>query len=275
MKSYASLTKRDVFIVIACVFFLLLNIAALGSNGRERAKRMVCLANLNHLTRAWIVYADDNNGRIVNGSAGYDNDLYHRNERAWVGRDFDFNYNYEQLSRELQKAGIKSGALWSYCGNFNLYHCPSGRPGELRNYSIVDSMNGYPRDGTFSISSRVKIGQTVLWIKKMSEIRVPEPAKRAVFIDEGRITADSFAVYYLQPTWWDNPPVRHSNGATLSFADGHSEHWKWQGQETISPGRNIDTSYLPGSTYSSFEGMADLQRLQIAVWGRLGYSSMY
>jgi len=27
--------------------------------------------------------------------------------------------------------------------------------------------------------------------------------------------------------WWDMPSDRHMQGANLSFADGHVEHWKW------------------------------------------------
>jgi prepilin-type processing-associated H-X9-DG protein len=29
-------------------------------------------------------------------------------------------------------------------------------------------------------------------------------------------------------SWWDIPADRHSQGANLSFADGHAEHWKWR-----------------------------------------------
>jgi prepilin-type processing-associated H-X9-DG protein len=266
-----SFTKRDIFIVLACISFLLLNIAAVGSNGRERAKRMVCLANLNNLTRAWILYAADNDGKLVNGEAGENMYNRHSNETPWVGRDWFDNYSYTQAPQQQQKAGIKSGALWPYCGSFKLYHCPSGRPGELRNYSIVDSMNGYPRSGTFVGNAGTRVGQTVLWIKKMPEIRVPEPSKRAVFIDEGWITADSYAVHYQTAAWWDNPPVRHSDGATLSFADAHSEHWRWQGKETINSGWNLNTVYMPGTSPFSMEAMVDLRKMQIAVWGRLGY----
>ncbi|HEY1490680.1 MAG TPA: H-X9-DG-CTERM domain-containing protein, partial [Verrucomicrobiae bacterium] len=31
-----------------------------------------------------------------------------------------------------------------------------------------------------------------------------------------------------QNIWWDMPANRHNQGANLSFADGHVEHWKWQ-----------------------------------------------
>jgi prepilin-type processing-associated H-X9-DG protein len=276
MEQKVNFSLRDILIVIFCVLFLMLNIAAVGSNGRERAKRAVCLTNLNRLTTAWILYAVDNDGKIVNGSAGYDNDQNHRNEYSWVGRDWSDSYYYVQLPQEQQQAAIKSGALWPYCRNIRLYHCPSGRPGEGRNYSIVDSMNGYPRQGTYNVNTGIKIGQTVLWLKKMSEIRTPGPAHRAVFIDEGWLTPDSYAVHYVTEAWWDDPPVRHSNGVTLSFADGHVEHWMWKGPDTVNYGWSHESDYMGSQfTPATNEGREDLHRLQTAVWGRLGYVPNY
>jgi prepilin-type processing-associated H-X9-DG protein len=31
-----------------------------------------------------------------------------------------------------------------------------------------------------------------------------------------------------QGNWWDVPGNRHNQGANLSFADGHVEHWRWK-----------------------------------------------
>ena len=273
MKHNAYFTKRDIFIVLVCIFFLLLNIAAVGSNGRERAKRAVCLTNLNKLTAAWILYADDNDGKFVNGAAGPNTYQYHSNEHPWVGIDWAPSYAAGgQLPQDQQEEAVRTGALWPYCRDVKLYHCPSGLPGELRNYSIVDSMNGYPRSGTYAGYVGTKIGQTVLWLKNKSEIRTPGPAQRAVFIDEGYITPDSYAVHYQTASWWDDPPVRHSDGVTLSFADAHSEHWRWKSQDTVSYGWSLDRNHS-GSQYTphTIESLEDLQKLQTAVWGRLGY----
>jgi prepilin-type processing-associated H-X9-DG protein len=129
-------------------------------------------------------------------------------------------------------------------------------------YAIVDSMNGRPRDGT---------KQPGVWIKNRSEIR--HPALRAVFIDEGWVTPDSFAVHYDREQWWDDPPVRHGDGTTLSMADGHAEYWKWRGADTIKMGRNRERGH-PSNHYSpeTVEGYEDLHRLQKATWGELGYT---
>jgi prepilin-type processing-associated H-X9-DG protein len=162
------------------------------------------------------------------------------------------------MTEDCRDNAIRDGALWPYCKDLKLYHCPSGYSYELRNYTIVDGMNGRQRNGT---------KEGIHWIKKMEQIR--RPTRRAVFIDEGWITPDSFAVHFQQERWWDSPPVRHSDGTTLSFTDGHTEHWKWKGPDTIAYG----TSFPPGSNLppTTPEGRDDLHRLQIAVWGELGY----
>jgi prepilin-type processing-associated H-X9-DG protein len=109
-------------------------------------------------------------------------------------------------------------------------------------------------------------------VKKMTEIR-PNPALRLVFIDEGYMTPDAYAVWYSQECWFDNPPVRHGDGTTVSYADGRTEHWKWRGTDTIRHARDYenkgpDTAWQPQSE----EGFAELYQMQRGCWGRLGYS---
>ena len=52
-----------------------------------------------------------------------------------------------------------------------------------------------------------------------------------VFVDENEHTIDDgyFATYAAPNDWrWRNSPAsRHGNGGVLSFADGHSELWRW------------------------------------------------
>ena len=54
-----------------------------------------------------------------------------------------------------------------------------------------------------------------------------------VFIDESLNTVDDGLFWQTlgsNVAKWDNcPTARHNNGATLAFADGHSERWGWLG----------------------------------------------
>jgi prepilin-type processing-associated H-X9-DG protein len=89
------------------------------------------------------------------------------------------------------------------------------------------------------------------------------------------MTPDAFAVEYDQEQWWDDPPVRHGDGTTLSFADGHSEHWKWKGIDTIKRAREVESGHSGRWTPQTDAGFQDLYRMQKGCWGKLGYTPSY
>jgi prepilin-type processing-associated H-X9-DG protein len=264
MKS--NITKTDVIVASSCVLFLLIILGGSGSCRRrrlsEQARRAVCRNNLKQLALAWIMYADENDDRIVNGTAGKD-----REEdgtvlgKAWTGKDWADGYEAgAQLPEHEQITEIKEGSLWPYCKNLTLHGCPGGHPGQMRTYSIVDSMNGVPRPRT---------QEDGVWMNKRMDI--PEPALRLVFVDVGKATPDSFAVHYDKEQWWASPPVRHSKGTSVSFADGHSDYWEWKAGETVKLGKTAD-SFDINIVPQTPDGKEDLHRLQEAVWGKLGYT---
>jgi prepilin-type processing-associated H-X9-DG protein len=110
-------------------------------------------------------------------------------------------------------------------------------------------------------------------VKTRTEITNPAPPFRLVFIDEGYMTPDAYAVYYRQETWFDSPPVRHGDGTTLNFADGHADHWKWKGTDTIQHARDEEnTGPQVGWAPQTNSGFQDLYRMQKGCWGKLGYT---
>ena len=88
--------------------------------------------------------------------------------------------------------------------------------------------------------------------------------KRFVFIDEGRISPDSWTVHYDRESWWDRPTVRHGDGTNFSFADGHSDYWKWKDPRTVklAKGEISDAAQAKNP---------DLRAVQKAASGQLGY----
>ena len=277
---HRAFTLIELLVVIAIIAILMAVLMPALHRAREQGRRAACLSNLKQLGLAWVVYADDHDGRLVNGAAGYGNpgpgDARHPNERAWVGQCWHANYaTGVQLPEEDQQRAIMSGALWPYCPSLKLFRCPTAYRGELLTYAIVHSMNGNPPAGTYRetggrYASLVEDG-IVLWVKNRDQIHNPAPAARCVFIDEGWATSYSYAVHYVTERWWDDPTVRHGDGTTLNFADGHAEYWKWMGTDTVKQGRNRDRSHPGELQPQTPEGFQDLYRLQKATWGRLGY----
>ncbi len=279
MDKQKGFTLIELLVVIAIIAVLMAILMPALNRAKEQGKRAACLNNLKQLSLAWIMYADENDDKIVNGEAAYSGNKsnpmpnlpsYHTGEPWWTGDDCAPGYMQgEQLAQDVQIRAIKAGALFRYCKNEKLYRCPTGIRGEMRTYTIGDSMNGLYRPGTHRGDVGVRVGRTVLWVKKRTEISVPGPAYRIVFLDEGRVTPDSYAVHYNNGQWWDPPHVRHGDGTNVAFADGHSDYWKWNAVETIKIGKMANPLHQFQPTTDV--GREDLEKMQKAIWGKLGY----
>lgn len=273
-------TLIELLVVIAVIAVLMAILMPALQRAKEQGQRAVCLGNLKQLGLAWIMYADENDQKIVNGAGGIDRTKGNLTEIAWVGRCWAPNYQGgDQLPERQQEDEIQAGALWPYVKEIKLFACPTGTRGELVTYAAMDAVNGLHRTGTFidrghyidDIGDRA--GKTVLWLKKTTDITSPGPADRMVYIDEGWVTPDSFAVHYNNGQWWDDPPTRHGDGTNISFADGHAEYWKWKGMDTAKLGRDRERGH-PGNHYSpeSEAGREDLYDIQKGCWGDVGYN---
>ena len=262
-------TLIELLVVIAIIAILMAILMPALSRARELGKRAVCLNNLKELQLGWIMYTDDNDGKIVNGQCGGGTPK----EPAWVNRVFDVpGYTTGQsLPDEQQIIAIKSGAMWKYVNNLDAYKCPTGHRGEFLTYSAVDAANGLTDNR--GLPGGMRVGKTVLWLRKVTDIVYPVPAKRMIYIDEGWATPDSFATYYNRPSWFDDPPSRHGAGTVVSFADGHVEYLKWTSTETAKHSKAVETTHSNGWTPETVEAKWELHEFQQSVWGHVGYTA--
>ena len=258
MNNQKGFTLIELLVVIAIIALLMaILLPALGV-AREQGRRAVCMSNLRQLALSWNLYADDYDSKIVNGNTTRESPTVNRDRACWV-------YWQEDAAGEAQRLqGIRNGLLYSYVPGVGLYKCPAGVPGECVTYSIPDAMNGY-----YAIPGASEQIKT-------SRSQVLNMSRQIVFLDEGRLSPTSWSVWYDQECWWDQVPARHGKGTTFSFADGHSERWKWRDQRTLD---------VAGADYSQWQEIArnggsstqpgnqDLHRVQIGVFGKLGYTA--
>jgi hypothetical protein len=230
MNNRRGLSRIDLAVALACIAFILAEASILNAGGRERSKKEVCLANLRMLASAWQTYSGDNKGKIPVG------DVYYSwafpasaggPQPAW------FEWPDEILHptppappfREDWKHSIARGTLWQYVGDYNIYRCPSAAQNQYVTYSMSHSMNTTP--------SSVPAGSPmVIYISQ-----IIKPAERFVFLDKGYASKGAFYVHYGSGSgdsrWYDLPPMKHEQGTTFVFADGHAMYRKWTDPHAI------------------------------------------
>jgi prepilin-type N-terminal cleavage/methylation domain-containing protein/prepilin-type processing-associated H-X9-DG protein len=255
MNRKPGFTLIELLVVIAVIAVLMAILMPALNRAREQGKRAACLNNLKQMALAWNLYADDNEGKMINGNTSLGGQ--NRDGTCWVywpGRN---------ASEQERLDGIRRGLLYAYCPSVKMYKCPTGIRGELVTYAIPDSMNGYyhipgAEDQIKTLRSQIK-----------------NPTDQIIFLDEGRLSPASWTIHYDQERWWDQITARHGDGTNFSFADGHSEYWKWSDPRTLDVAK-MDYNAWQGSGRQGGEstqpGNRDLHRVQRGVFGQLGYT---
>jgi prepilin-type processing-associated H-X9-DG protein len=244
MRKQMGLTKVDLAVALACVALVLAQAGVINAGGRERSKREVCLANLRSLAAAWQTYSNDNSGKVPCGDVWYSwqfpAGVSGGPQRAWFEWPHPFphamppnattNYTaaYPLFSSSITQAAwehaIAEGTMWKYVGDYNIYQCPDGDKMTYVTYSMSQSMNCYPGAGGTGAVTITNINQ------------ISKPAERFVFLDTGVPKTGAFFVTYTNSSpgkWYDLPPMRHGQGTTFAFADGHTEYRKWTDLHTL------------------------------------------
>ena len=249
-------TLVELLVVISIIAVLMAILLPALNRAREAGKRAACLSNLRQLTITWLMYSEENDDKIVNGAARGGNNCippaicsdsystvaaqaptdptdYQYKELPWIGNGWGDWCTGLYPSEDCQKCAMQSGALWKYIQDTQIYRCPTGIKGQLVSYTIMDNMNGW---GWQSNRGPTNIVRSLTY-KNRNQIK--KSAQKIVFMDEGRLSPDSFAVRYNTSPfgWWDGPFVRHGNGTTVSFVDGHATWWIWKSKETVTLGK--------------------------------------
>jgi prepilin-type N-terminal cleavage/methylation domain-containing protein len=247
-------TLIELLVVIAIIAILMAVLMPALQRAREQGKRAACLNNTKSLALGWIMYADENSGRIPRANVTEDpavTDCWIRKPPGTLPVD---------AAKEVQLEALRSGVLFRYVPNVKVFRCPVAKSTEMRTYSCTHALNG------------ADIGQNAPMVKKMDQIK--QPGMRMVFIDDyGEDWDAAWTVHYNQPKWWNPIPMRHGKGTVVSHVDGHSDFYSWMDARTIDWARLswADAEAQRPGPLTTQPGNEDLEKMQKAYWGKLGY----
>jgi len=249
-------TLIELLVVIAIIAVLMAILMPSLRIAREQARSITCRSNVRTLTLAWLMYKDENDGKLVGGHPPA------TSQSPWVLNP----PGGANASIEEKQEYIRQGLLWPHVKKIEVYRCPSDRRNKspvhqyaYRTYSIAGGLNGVSPTG----------GWEIMPCMNYSDIK--NPATKYVFLAECDPRGFNNGSWVMNPKsrqWVDPFATWHRrNTSTLGWADGHVEMHRWFGEGLIK--WNEQALYEPGtfSFYRTPEQGDEMKDFEFALKG--------
>ena len=208
-------TLIELLVVIAIIAILAAMLLPALAKAKQKALGISCLSNSKQLIVAWVLYTDDNDGKLVlnKGVSALQN-----REDSWVNGVMSYT-GYDATNADLMVRGL----LGPYTTqNRGIYRCPADQS--------VATPGGVaaPRVRSMSMCARLGDVTSTKNFTKLAQILNPSPSMKWVTLDEHPDSINDGSMLIQKDTWVDYPASYHGGAGGLSFVDGHAEIHKWR-----------------------------------------------
>ncbi len=247
-------TLGELMVVIAIIALLAAFLLPALSRAKRQAQSLACLNNLKQLELSCHLYTVDNQDFLVpNQAGGFVTQAKSTNGPASVANPDSWCPGL--ASYDATPTNVTIGLIFPYNHSTPIYHCPSDQS------TVVDDPL-LLRTRSYCLDICLNCDQALHPYHKFTELLQPSPSDTFALIDtqEEDIFDATFGIFspesHWSDFWLDLPADRHSQGANLSFADGHVEHWRWQAPKIF---EGVFWPAMPP------EDLNDLHRLQACM----------
>ena len=248
MQRKYGFTLIELLVVIAIIAILMAIMMPALHTAKKIATGAVCLSNQKSLLTAWILYADDNDGFLINNRACYDapgdTTMWVHRPKDAAGNNLAYNPAPATITDHDRFRGIQAGTLWKYVKDVDVYHCPGDNRRNTRRP---------PRDCFRSYSISYAFGHIRTGDHGYNPYRKMQDVKNAgfyyVLVEEehnGSRYGENEGGWHLSfagnrnriadPgswTFYDPLASYHNKSSTFGFADGHADRRTWKDKRTL------------------------------------------